>query len=166
MPLAIFAVCTTAIACLALSIQAMLVYSELAFVLIHDFLLGPKPPTSLTARRAKGGHRPMMIRRRYSLRTARYHTITLVPDPLGAVLDARTDDAAAADSIGDRGLVRDFEGVGGWRFTGPGEEDAQWMACLVQHQQRSLAAGEKVWIRAGHRVASGHQVRNADGVDL
>lgn len=120
----------------------MLVYIELALVLAHTYLFA-KPAPAITSHRRKRpeGHYygPSQVRkRRHRNSVGLYLSDQGVAGGGGGAAAAETRPAEMMVVVGaggggggpvdGAGLVRDFESVGGWKFTGSAEEEAQWRA--------------------------------------
>jgi hypothetical protein len=121
LPLAIFAIVTTTMAVIALTIRVSIIYVELGTALVHAYLFPPplKPAS-----------------KRPSRRSSYPNAFPNVPPDAMSSLDATTPatpsrlhkrSGSLASLIGTNGITRDFEGVGGWRDGGDDEEEALWM---------------------------------------
>ncbi len=140
-PLALFALFTSTIAIAALLVRVMLVYIELGAALLHSYLFVKKPVKRRSSRRKNSSDTEAHRRRKQ--RSASHGSSQGLSTPS---LELRESEgglaaAAAAGQMGPPGSVRDFEGVGGWRFTGPEEEDTQWT--LLNSRLELPAASER-----------------------
>lgn len=121
-PLAALAFLTTVAAFFTLSVRVLIVYIELALVVAHNQLFhhyqsshsqssvkGPPPSPTVAQQRKK--------KRRTSGSSACSEQGTITP---------KSAEITTFGLITSAGIDRDFEGVGGWRFPGPDEEDTQW----------------------------------------
>ena len=121
-PLATLALLTTTVAVFTLFMRVLIVYIELALVVVHNQLFqhdyssfsppsvkGSSPSPALGQQRRK--------KRRSSASSAGSEQGTITPKAVDTTTYSLTTSA---------GIDRDFEGVGGWRFPGPEEEDTQW----------------------------------------
>lgn len=116
-PLAFFAVITTIIASSILAVRVFLVYLELVFAVIFQYLL-PSDTTRTT------------LSRRHSSHNVTFNTSRSPTPPIRRrsrrLSNASLTPAASSVSLPvprSIGSARDFEGVGGWRLDGPSEDD-------------------------------------------
>ena len=123
-PLAALAALTTTMAFFTLFVRVLVVYIELALVIAHNQLFhnnhlsypqpsakGSSPSPTIAQQRRK--------KRRSSASSACSEPGADTPKAL---------DSTTFGLITSAGIDRDFEGVGGWRFPGPDEEDTQWIS--------------------------------------
>ncbi|MCJ1320613.1 hypothetical protein MMC15_005953 [Xylographa vitiligo] len=106
-PFFIFAVITTSLAFFTLFLRVLIVYIELAVVVVHNhFSLPPSPKKKPSLSRKKSGR---------SIAGSRSSSGSLTPKlPI--------PDSGIYPSTP---LTRDFEGVGGWRFPDAGDDDSE-----------------------------------------
>src|SRR5438034_1033756 len=151
LPFAAFAIFTTAIAFSALTFRALIVYIELAAVVIHNYVF-LRPPSKPSRRPRVSGSRDSVHRRK----KRRSSGSSAVSDQ-GLVVPVDRDNGgfALTSSVG---IERDFEGVGGWNLLGP-NEDALWTS---MNSRLELPVGERQ--RRHHRslTASGIPSGNAE----
>ena len=152
-PLVIFAVVTTIAASSTLFFRVLLVYADLAFVLIKNQFLHhhhtSKSPSSPSPAGRRARKSPQHGRRRRSS--------TSSGDPLtfGGSRTPRSTESSSGLGIYSVGnMQRDFEGVGGWRIPNTESEDSLWTsmntrlelpASFVEgrhrHHRRSITSG-------------------------
>ncbi len=119
-PLSLFAALTTTLAFSTLFFRALLVYAELGAVLIQNHFVShhtkgqPLAPTKVIPAIVEGKE-PRYKSRRSSAGSGSN----------GGSTTPRLPDTGFAIYNGG-GVVRDFEGVGGWRVPGTDDEDAIW----------------------------------------
>lgn len=114
----------------------MIVYIELGTVLIQSYLfVTDRASTTLKARphrrrKSSGALRSEVQRRRSHRSSSRGSSLDKrISGSDISVGEAAIEGIAGVTQAGQTdqpGPVRDFEGVGGWRFPGPDEEDTQW----------------------------------------
>lgn len=116
-PLSVFAAFTTTLAFSTLFFRALLVYAELGIVLVRNQFVSQYAnakalaPTKLPSA-AVEGKQPQHKSRRSSGSNG------------GSTTPRVPDSSLGVYSVG--GVVRDYEGVGGWRIPGTDDEDALW----------------------------------------
>ncbi|KAI9885740.1 MAG: hypothetical protein M1823_002461 [Watsoniomyces obsoletus] len=125
-PLALFALFTSTIAISALLVRVMLVYIELGGALVHSYLFTKKPIKRRSSRRKNLSNADTEAQRRRRQRSVSHGSSQGLSTPSLELRESEGGLAVAAGQVGPPGSVRDFEGVGGWRFSGPEEEDTQW----------------------------------------
>ena len=132
-PLAVLAIVTSVIACFALSLRVMLVYIELATAVVSSYVFMSKPIKRRPSRQRSSNRAvrgPWKRRRRRSASSVgSFLENNNKNNPSG--IDGTPNDGITPGGLEvDRsspGSVRDFEGVGGWRFTDHDEEaDNPW----------------------------------------
>lgn len=125
-PLAIFAVITTSIALSLLAFRGFVVYTQLGTALISAWLspksskavglqLQPTPPDRSSPRRSR------------SRRSSSNGSGVFTQEGTTSAPYLGTKSGSFTALIGEGGLTRDYEGVGGWRDTGNEDEEALWM---------------------------------------
>ncbi|PSN71330.1 hypothetical protein BS50DRAFT_584833 [Corynespora cassiicola Philippines] len=152
-PLALFAVITTAMAVSLLTVRVSIVYFELGIALVHAYLFPPlqKPaPKQSSPRHSSSPHRAR--NRRSSMASTTSSQDTAVPQ---AHPRLHNKSGSFQSLIGTSEITRDFEGVGGWRLPGDEDEEALWMginsrlelpAVIPKRKhQRSLTGGSQRW---------------------
>ena len=144
-PLAIFASFTTIFAFSILTFRIVIVYIELAIAVIPLYVLGakpaPKPLPRINSFPNSSGSPTARRKRRGSTSSSLSATGSLTPVSSETIM-------GLSQSVG---AIRDFEGVGGWRFdNGSDEDDALWTkinsrlelpADYTRRHHRSLTAG-------------------------
>ncbi|KAI9842852.1 MAG: hypothetical protein M1837_006873 [Sclerophora amabilis] len=145
-PFIALAVFTSAIAFSTLFLRALLLYIDLAVVILHNYFFHGSPnhpstiPPSYTALR-RTSSRPessgKLTSRQYQRRSttsaspARRHSkqsqrrLSTPNNSFGSLTPTFPPDSGSTPHA-DVSMTRDFEGVGGWRLTGPTEEDKIW----------------------------------------
>ncbi len=120
MPLALFGLLTTSFAFSTLFLRVIVVYAELAVVLVRDqfpgqvTLINIAPPPKIRSP-AFGEKEQSRINRRGS--TGRGDSGSRTP---------RIPETNGLGIYSGGGIGRDFEGVGGWMFPNPDDEDGLW----------------------------------------
>lgn len=119
-PLVFLASITTTLALTVLSFRVLLVYIELAFVVIPYYLLGLRGPEvdSIYAAQFSQPSSPTSTRRRRRSSTG---------SSLSAESLQASHEIASLGQQSSVGATRDFEGVGGWKLDGEKEEDMLWL---------------------------------------
>ncbi|TKA69017.1 hypothetical protein B0A49_09963 [Cryomyces minteri] len=122
LPLAAFAAFTTSLAFSTLLIRVSIVYVELGIALVQSAVQAPAttkspPPARPTA--------PPRHKRRRSSNFSTASSQDPNATPAGRKPPTKSDSFASL--LGAGGPTRDYEGVGGWRYTADGDEDALWM---------------------------------------
>ena len=136
-PLSFFAALTTTLAFSTLFFRALLVYAELGAVLIHNQFVGQHTsektlaPTKL-APLTREGKQPQHKSRRSSAGGGSN----------GGSTTPRFPDTSLGIHSGD-GVVRDFEGVGGWRNPGSDDEDALWTSLNSRLELPAMVDGRR-----------------------
>lgn len=145
-PLAFLAVITSGVAFLALFVRVMLVYIDLAAVLIRSYLFVRAPPKPRHRRRKSSGNlhatqqQQQQRRRRHRSISQTSSLEQSVSKGDGGEGDPPTT-TTASGHLERPGSVRDFEGVGGWRFPGSEEDETQWT--LLNSRLELPAASER-----------------------
>ncbi|KAH0536724.1 hypothetical protein FGG08_006432 [Glutinoglossum americanum] len=150
-PFAAFAIFTTIIALSALTFRALVVYIELAVVVIHNYVF-LRPPSKSSRRPRVPSSRDGVHRRK----KRRSSGSSAVSDQ-GPLMQADRDNGgfALTSSVG---IERDFEGVGGWSLSGP-NEDALWTS---MNSRLELPAEERQRRHRRSLTASGIPSGNAE----
>ncbi|MCJ1292704.1 hypothetical protein MMC34_004257 [Xylographa carneopallida] len=123
-PLFIFAIITTSLAFSTLFLRVLIVYVELAVVVIHNhFSLSPSPKQEPVLSRKKSGR---------SIAGSRSSSGSLTPK-------LPVSDSGLYPSTP---LARDFEGVGGWRFPDAEDDDSEalWTGMNARLELPALAS--------------------------
>ncbi|KAI9769777.1 MAG: hypothetical protein M1840_003771 [Geoglossum simile] len=151
-PFAAFAAFTTTIALSALTLRALIVYIELAIVVIHNYVfLRPPSKTSRRPRTPSGRDSTHKRRKRRSSGGSAVSDQGLV-----ATVGRDGGGYVLASSVG---IERDFEGVGGWSLSGP-NEDTLWTS---MNSRLELSAGERQLRHRRSLTASGIPSSNTEG---
>lgn len=125
-PMAIFAGVTTSIALSLLAFRGFIVYAQLGTALLGAWL-SPTPTKPVAVQRQhptpERSSPPRNRNRRYSNHgDGSTPQDTIIPT---SRLGPKSGSFSAL--LGEGGLARDYEGVGGWRDTGNEDEEALWM---------------------------------------
>jgi hypothetical protein len=150
-PFAVFAIFTTTIALSALAFRALVVYIELAVVVIHNYMF-LRPPSRPSRRPRSHASRDGVHRRK-----KRRSSGSSVVSDQGFVVPVDRDIGGFA-LAGSVGIERDFEGVGGWSLSGP-NEDALWTS---MNSRLELPAEERQRRHRRSLTASGIPSGNAE----
>jgi len=147
LPLAFFAILTTTLAFWLLVIRVVFVYYELAMTLLRASIAPstlPQPPTPppLSPTKHRGSPRSRRASRSSSSGSSDLHVWRTTAD-----FKSQSSATLALSTP-----LRDYEGVGGWRFQEGEEEEALWMgmnsrlelpASQMRRHQRSLTGGSR-----------------------
>ena len=131
-PLSLFAALTTTLAFSTLFFRALLVYAELGIVLIRNQFASQRTnekdlaPTKLPS--AVVGGKQVQHKSRRSSGSNGGSTTPRLPDTSLGVYSSG-------------GVVRDFEGVGGWRIPGTDDEDALWTSMNSRLELPAMVGG-------------------------
>lgn len=141
-PLTIFAVATTSIALSLLAFRGFIVYAQLGTALLGAWL-SPLPPKPVTPQhQALSPERTSPPRNRHrrcsSNGSGTSSQETRVP---ASRLGPKSGSFTAL--LGEGGLLRDYEGVGGWRDTGNEDEEALWMGINSRLQLPAATPGRR-----------------------
>lgn len=127
-PLAICAVVTTCIALSLLAFRGFIVYTQLGTALLGAWLSPPpsKPVASQRQHQHPSPERssPPRIRHR---QTSSNGSGASSQDTVVDASRLGTRSGSFTALLGEGGITRDYEGVGGWRDTGNDDEEALWM---------------------------------------
>ena len=122
-PLTVFATLTTTLAVSTLFIRALIVYVELAAVLLQNQLLpGSASPPTFTHKQIKD--ESCGIAELYQKGIQRSSTANV--SSYGGSTTPRAPESSGFGLYGGEGPARDFEGVGGWKIPGPDDYDILW----------------------------------------
>lgn len=122
LPLAIFAAVTTSLAFSALFFRALLVYAELAAVLIQNqFAINDAVKSISSDRKLMVSVVDDKDSRRKSRRSS-----ACSGNSNGGSMTPRIPESSGLGIYGSGGIERDFEGVGGWRIPGSDDDDVLW----------------------------------------
>ena len=139
-PLAFFAVITTAFAMTVLMIRVTMVYFELVAALFSSFIF-PDPPVTHT--QSAGAY----------ISPPEPHALLISNLPKGKRrLPAKS--GSFASLLGTNGLNRDFEGLGGWRISPEDNEDAIWIGQNARLELPTAGVGLGGRRRHHHRSLS------------
>lgn len=123
--LGVFAIFTTSIALTALGCRAAIVAVDLGIAIMGAYISPAPSDPSLSQRRpstvASERPSPPRSRKQRSHAGSTSSLETIVPG-------ATRDSTSLNNVVSTSGLVRDFEGVGGWRTPGDDDEGALWMS--------------------------------------
>lgn len=124
-PLAMIAVVTTSIALSLLAFRGFLVYTQLGTALLSAWL----SPTR--AKFVAQHHQPPSPKRtsppHNRHRRSSSSSSGISQDTIGPPAHINPKSGSFTSVLGERGITRDYEGVGGWRDTGDEDEEALWM---------------------------------------
>lgn len=155
LPLVALAVLTTSLAVVTLLIRVSIVYFELGVALIHSWLFATNHVSTSDKHRSlasSGYSTPTRHHRR-----RRSSAASLLAADQSMSRRPPTKSESFASLVSTAGPNRDFEGIGGWRMPGDGEEEALWIgmnsrlelptALPDKHRrhQRSLTGGSQRW---------------------
>jgi hypothetical protein len=151
-PLAVFAFVTTVIAGSLLFLRVALVYAQLVTAIIGAWINPQEPASSLGLQRSPNSTSPARHRSHRSI-----HSNVSSVSSLETIVQATTptglpNNIAVTTPHETGEIMRDFEGVGGWRDPGDENEEALWlnMNSRLQlpavdiprrHHQRRLTGG-------------------------
>ncbi|KAH7052095.1 hypothetical protein B0J12DRAFT_540698, partial [Macrophomina phaseolina] len=150
LPLVALAVLTTSLAVGTLLIRVSIVYFELGVALIHSWLFATNNAGKQRSRASSGYSTPTRHHRR-----RRSSAASLLAADQSVPRRPPTKSESFASLVSTAGPNRDFEGIGGWRMPGDGEEEALWIgmnsrlelptALPDKHRrhQRSLTGGSQ-----------------------
>ncbi|KAF1926891.1 uncharacterized protein M421DRAFT_422134 [Didymella exigua CBS 183.55] len=140
-PLAILAVITTSIALSLLAFRGFIVYAQLGTVLLGAWL-SPSPAKPVAQQHQPPSperkSQPRNRNRRISSNGSGTSQDTAVPT---AHLGPKS--GSFTYLLGEGGLTRDYEGVGGWRDTGNEDEEALWMGINSRLQLPAAPTGRR-----------------------
>lgn len=140
-PLAIFAVVTTSTALSLLAFRGFLVYTQLGTALLGAWL-SPSPAKPVAQRQQPPSPEQKSPPRNRNRRSSSNgsgtsHDTTVPTSRLGPKSGSFTY------LLGEGGLTRDYEGVGGWRDTGNKDEEALWMGINSRLQLPAVPSGRR-----------------------
>ncbi len=161
LPLALLATLTTTFAFLTLLLRVSIVYFEVGVALIHSRVSTTATPTApVTKLPTARNSNPASTLQLPQRRQPRRHNSTLSFQDLPTGLKTPTKTASFSSLLGSGGTTRDYEGVGGWRLSADGQDDALWMgmnsrlelpATGVERQrrhQRTLSSQSQNFVRS------------------
>lgn len=133
-PLAALAILSTTLAFSTLFVRVLIIHIELALVVAHNHFFNPTSTktTRLPDKASSFSAHQRRKSRRSSLGSVGSEHGTITP---------KAGDTGSFGLITSTGIDRDFEGVGGWRFPDPEEEDSQWTS-LNSRLELPAAVGE------------------------
>jgi hypothetical protein len=138
--MAIFAVVTTSIALSLLAFRGFVVYAQLGTALFGAWLspISAKPVAQrLQPPSPERSSPPRSRNRRTSVSTGSSQDTNVPTSRLGSKSGSFTG------LLGEGGLTRDYEGVGGWRDTGNEDEEALWMGINSRLQLPAAPTGRR-----------------------
>ncbi len=159
-PLAWFAAFTTFAAFATLLVRVSLVYIDLGLALVHSWLFVRKPRSRRSRAHPSPSSpvhtSPSRLRRRQSSRSSL--TSNASSQDLTMTRKPPSRKESIASLVSTCGPNRDYEGVGGWRLSGDGQEEALWIGMNSRlelpaaggernrrHHNRSLTSGSQRW---------------------
>ncbi|KAL0264583.1 hypothetical protein SLS55_000533 [Diplodia seriata] len=165
LPLVGLAILTTSLAVVTLLIRVSIVYFELGVALIHSWLFTsrhlhhrPAFDKQHRSRGSSGYSTPTRQQHQHHHRRRRSSAASLLAagDQQGPPRRPPTKSESFASLVSTAGPNRDFEGIGGWRMSGDGEEEALWIGMNSRlelptalpdkrRHQRSLTGGSQRW---------------------
>lgn len=122
LPLAIFAALTTSFALSTLFVRTLVVYAELAAVLVQNQFAGPGESKGISSVRQST---PPSNDEKESRRKSRRSSTGSGYSNTGS-MTPKIPDSSGLGIYGGAGIERDFEGVGGWRIPGSDDDDVLW----------------------------------------
>jgi hypothetical protein len=133
-PLIFLALITTSVAVLTLTLRALSVYIDLGLALVGSLFSASRSPATTSQPRAlpqskhSGAPSPTLTSYQRALRHRR--TSSSSGHSGGSQTPSPKRASSGIFGLGALGSTRDFEGVGGWRFTTPADEEhdeEMWM---------------------------------------
>lgn len=121
-PFAIFATLTTTLALSALFFRALIVYAELALVLIQNHFTAAGESKRMSLGRQST---PQVNDEKDARRKSRRSSTGSGYSNTGSITPKMTE-SGGLGIYGGGGIERDFEGVGGWRIPGSDDDDVLW----------------------------------------
>ena len=119
-PLGIFALLTTSFAFSTLFFRVLVVYAELAVALVHDQFTSQS--TSRSTQLPPKASSPALDDKDHRRKSRR----SSAGSGNSGSLTPRILESSGLGIYSGGGIGRDFEGVGGWRFPGPDDEEGLW----------------------------------------
>ncbi|KAL9064379.1 MAG: hypothetical protein Q9157_007846, partial [Trypethelium eluteriae] len=147
-PLTLFALFTTTLALSTLLLRVSIVYVELGAALLHSWLFvdaaspsetlhhGPHPASPTTQSRSLPSRRTSLSRPSSSHDASTITTALSIPTSTTSSPTTTNrsqpplrpkSGSSASLALTSLDPTRDYEGVGGWRIAGSGDEEALWM---------------------------------------
>jgi len=156
-PLATFAIFTTSLAFSTLFVRVAIIYFELGIALLRSWLTVEEPKPPLKAQHLRQTPSPDKRSPHSTHRRRKSSALSSAASSQEAlqINGARVKSRSFATLYTHGAEIRDYEGVGGWRLAGDGEEEALWMgmnsrlqlpatvAERPRHHQRSLTGGSQ-----------------------
>ncbi|OJD35732.1 uncharacterized protein BKCO1_15000122 [Diplodia corticola] len=157
LPLVGLAILTTSLAVVTLLVRVSIVYFELGVALIHSWLFTSRHPPALEKYRSRASSGYSTPTRHHRRRRSSAASLLAAGDQ-APPRRPPTKSESFASLVSTAGPNRDFEGIGGWRMSGDGEEEALWIgmnsrlelptalpAEKHRRHQRSLTGGSQRW---------------------
>lgn len=153
LPLVALAVLTTSLAVGTLLIRVSIVYFELGVALIHSWLFATNNAALANKHRSRASSGHSTPTRHHRRRRSSAASLLAADQPFPRRPPTKSESFASL--VSTAGPNRDFEGIGGWRMSGDGEEEALWIgmnsrlelptALPDKHRrhQRSLTGGSQ-----------------------
>ncbi|KAL8700907.1 MAG: hypothetical protein Q9224_000745 [Gallowayella concinna] len=130
-----FAVFTTAAALSTLLFRVLLVYADLAAVLIKTQLLHHGPLTTTS-------HRPTKSSRTSASLSRRRSSSSTESQPFGGSRTPKSSESSGLGIYSAGTMQRDFEGVGGWRIPNTEGEDILWTSMNARLELPAFSEGQ------------------------
>ena len=159
-PLTIFATITTTLAFSTLFFRALLVYAELAAALIQDHFTITNTKFSPRRRRSLPSPKPILKESKLGRRRSRRSSAT--SESSNGSTTPKAPKSSGLGIYGGEGASRDFEGVGGWRISGPEGEDERWTSLNSRLELPATMDGR----RRNHHRSSTSGSLNSYGLPL
>ncbi|KAF2101287.1 hypothetical protein NA57DRAFT_53262 [Rhizodiscina lignyota] len=139
-PLALFAVITTSLAVTALTVRVSIVYIELGIAVAQSWLFSKSHKNSPQTKPVMLRNPASPQRHRRQRHSAASSTASSQDLTIPQKAPAKSDSWASL--VGTSVENRDYEGVGGWRLTGDGEDDELWIG-MNSRLELPAAVGER-----------------------
>lgn len=140
-PLAIFAMVTTSIALSLLAFRGLVVYTQLGTALLGAWL-SPTPLKPVAQHQPPSPERTSPPRTR-NRRSSSNGSGTSSQDTAIPASHLGQKSGSFTVLLGEGGLTRDYEGVGGWRDTGNEDEEALWIGINSRLQLPAATPGRR-----------------------
>ncbi|KAJ4983547.1 hypothetical protein SVAN01_10963 [Stagonosporopsis vannaccii] len=141
-PLAIFAVVTTSIALSLLAFRGFIVYTQLGTALLGAWLSPTLPKPAAVQHQHPSPERSSPPRNRHR-RNSNNGSGPSLQDTMIPTSHLGPKSGSFTALLGEGGLTRDYEGVGGWRDTGNEDEEALWMGINSRLQLPAAVPGRR-----------------------
>lgn len=141
-PLAIFAVVTTSIALSLLAFRGFIVYTQLGTALLGAWLSPTPPKPAAVQHQHPSPERSSPPRSRHR-RNSNNGSGSSSQDTVVNASRLGPKSGSFSLLLGEGGLTRDYEGVGGWRDTGNEDEEALWMGINSRLQLPAATPGRR-----------------------